>query len=67
MLKGNEKIEAIAWAARKQGLTYGVFSTTLSEGRKKKIYREYEAYLEEKQRKEAERLQKNNPKNRKRK
>lgn len=56
MLKGNEKIDAIAWEARKQGLTYGIFSASLSIQQKEEIYHSYEEYLEEKRRKEKERL-----------
>ena len=59
MLNGNEKIEAIAREAKKHNMTYGIFSTSLNERQKENIYRDYEEYLGEKQRKETERLQKN--------
>ncbi len=56
MLKGNEKIDAIAWAAKKQSLSYGIFSASLTEKYKENIYAEYERRLAEKQKREEERL-----------
>lgn len=45
MLSDNQKISAIVWAAKRQGLSYGEFSVRLTEERSKQIYKEYENYL----------------------
>lgn len=45
MLEDNQKINAIAWEAKKRNLSYGIFSSTLTEENKKQIYTEYEKYL----------------------
>lgn len=58
MLKGNQKVDAIAWEAKKQGVSYGMFSSMLTENRKQQIYEAYENYLEEKQAAEKMRLKK---------
>lgn len=58
MLKGNQKVDAIAWEAKKQGVSYGMFSSMLAEDRKQQIYKAYENYLEEKQTAEKMRLKK---------
>lgn len=58
MLNGNQKVDAIAWEARKQGVSYGVFSAMLKEDRKQQIYKAYESHLEEKQEAEKIRLKK---------
>ena len=42
MLKDNQKIVAIAWEAKKQDLSYGMFSAMLTEESKIHIYKEYE-------------------------
>lgn len=52
MLEDNQKINAIAWEAKKRNFSYGVFSTMLTEENKKQIYKQYEEYLTA--RKEAE-------------
>lgn len=62
MLNGNQKVNAIAWEANKQGVSYGIFSTTLTEDKKQQIYKNYESYLEEKQKAEKNRLKKHNSK-----
>lgn len=49
MLNGNQKVNAIAWEAKKQGVSYGMFSAMLTEDRKQQVYKAYEIYLEEKQ------------------
>lgn len=49
MLNDNQKISAIVWAAKRQGLSYGEFSARLTEERCKQIYKEYENYLTMKQ------------------
>lgn len=58
MLSGNQKVDAIAWEAKKQGVSYGIFSTKLTEDKKQQIYNKYEKYLEAKQQAEKIRLKK---------
>lgn len=58
MLSGNQKVDAIAWEAKKQGVSYGIFSTKLTEDKKQQIYNKYEKHLEAKQRAEKIRLKK---------
>lgn len=58
MLNGNQKVNAIAWEANKQGVSYGIFSATLTEDKKCQIYNNFESYLEEKQKEEKIRLKK---------
>ncbi len=58
MLNRNQKVDAIAWEAKKQGVSYGMFSAMLKEDRKQQIYKAYESYLEEKQASEKRRLKK---------
>ena len=63
MLSGNDKVTAIALEAKKQGVSYGIFSTILTEEKKQQIYKSYEIYLNEKQKAEKIRLKKHNYKN----
>jgi len=58
MLKDNQKIVAIAWEAKKQDLSYGMFSTMLTEKSKIHIYKEYEEYLMAKETAEKARIRK---------
>ncbi len=58
MLEDNQKINAIAWEAKKRNLSYGIFSSTLTEENKKQIYTEYEKYLRIKKEAEKERIRK---------
>lgn len=44
MLKDSEKLNAIAWKARKIGISYGMLSATLTKDEEAKIYDEYEKY-----------------------
>lgn len=60
MLSGNDKVTAIALEAKKQGVSYGIFSTILTEEKKQQIYKSYEIYLNEKQKAEKIRLKKHN-------
>lgn len=62
MLNGNEKVTAIALEAKKQGVSYGIFITMLTEEKKQQIYNNYEIYLKEKQRAEKIRLKKHKDK-----
>ncbi len=55
MLDDSQKINAIAWEAKKRNLSYGIFSSMLTEEIKQQIYKEYEKYLLAK--KEAEKKQ----------
>ncbi|MEH2932548.1 hypothetical protein VSQ48_22170 [Candidatus Ventrimonas sp. KK005] len=48
----------IAWEAKKQGVSYGMFSAMLTEDRNRQIYKAYESYLKEKQAAEKRRLKK---------
>lgn len=45
MLSDNEKLNAIVWGAKKQGISYGEFSARLTEEKCKQIYKEYENSL----------------------
>lgn len=45
MLEDSQKINAIAWEAKRRNLSYGVFSAMLTEENKQQIYKEYEKYL----------------------
>jgi hypothetical protein len=58
MLKDNQKIVAIAWEAKKQDLSYGMFSAMLTEESKIHIYKEYEEYLMAKEAAEKARIRK---------
>lgn len=58
MLEDNQKINAIAWEAKKRNLSYGIFSSTLTEENRKQIYTEYEKYLLIKKEAEKERIRK---------
>lgn len=50
MLKDSQKIDAIAWKAKQEKVSYGVFSAGLTDGKKMQIYEEYEEYFSAKQR-----------------
>ncbi len=39
MLEDNQKINAIAWEAKKRNFSYGVFGAMLTEENKKQIYK----------------------------
>ena len=54
MLSSSQKVTAIAWAAKKENVSYGSFSAILTFEKTQQLYTEYEAYLNEKQRVERE-------------
>ncbi|MCM1047106.1 MAG: hypothetical protein NC433_01615 [Clostridiales bacterium] len=56
MLNNSEKINAIAWRAKKEGFSYGNYAVGLSEEMKNSIYDEYEKYLNEKREREEARF-----------
>ena len=58
MLKDKQKIDAIAWKAKKEDLSYGLFSAMLTEESEIYIYKEYEEYLAAKEAAEKARLRK---------
>ena len=58
MLEDSQKINAIAWEAKRRNLSYGVFSAMLTEENKQQIYKEYEKYLLKKKEAEKERIRK---------
>ncbi len=58
MLEDSQKINAIAWKAKKRNLSYGIFSAMLTEENKQQIYKEYENYLLAKKEAEKERIRK---------
>lgn len=62
MLNGNQKVDAIAWEAKKQGVSYGALSAVLTEDKKQQIYKKYDSYLDEKQKAEKLRLKKHSNK-----
>lgn len=45
MLEDNQKINVIAWEAKKRNFSYGVFSAMLTEENKKQVYKQFEEYL----------------------
>lgn len=56
MLKNSQKIDALAWKAEQEKVSYGVFSAALTDSKKKQAYKEYEEYLCAKQKEEERRL-----------
>lgn len=44
MLNNADQIRAIAWKARKIGLSYGILSASISDAEKIQIYDEYEKH-----------------------
>ena len=52
----SQQLDAISWAAKKAGLSYGKYSTTLTEEDKERIYTEYAQLLAAKRREEQKRL-----------
>lgn len=58
MLEDSQKINAIAWEAKKRNLSYGIFSSMLTEEIKQQIYKEYEKYLLAKKEAEKKRIRK---------
>ena len=51
-----KKIEAVAWAAKREGQSYGQFSAELQDVRKTQIYQEYAAFLSRRRADEQNRL-----------
>ncbi len=58
MLSNTNKIGAIAWAAKKERLTYGEFSAKLDEKQKMEIYEQFEEKLRRDKEEEEARLAK---------
>ena len=58
MLDDSQKINAIAWEAKKRNLSYGIFSSMLTEEIKQQIYKEYEKYLLAKKEAEMKQIRK---------
>ena len=48
-LKESEKLDAINWAAKQNGQSYGQFVTTLTEAGRETVYREYARFLWERE------------------
>ena len=63
MLNGMQKTAALAWAAKREKVTYGNLAASLTEEKKRQIYSEYEAEIEEKKEKERQWLAKAKEKN----
>jgi len=55
-LSKSQQLDAISWAAKKAGSTYGKFSVTLTASDKERIYAEYAQLLSAKRREEQKRL-----------
>lgn len=55
-LTKSQQLDAISWAAKKAGMSYGKYSSTLTEEDKTRIYAEYAQLLAAKRRKEQKRL-----------
>lgn len=62
MLEDKEKLNAIAWKAKKAEVSYGQYSVMLSQEQKRQIYEDFDQYLQEKREKEEARLSKVNRK-----
>jgi hypothetical protein len=45
-LSGQQKIAAIAWAARIRGMTYGQLAAKLTKAEEYKLFKRYERHLE---------------------
>ena len=56
MLNDREKLNAVAWQAKKESASYGQFSAMLSEERKRQIYWDYEQFLNQRKEEEQARL-----------
>ena len=55
-LPRSQQLDAISWAAKKAGTSYGKFSTTLTGAEKEQICEEYARLLAKKRREEQKRL-----------
>ena len=51
-----DQLDAITWAANQAGVSYGQFSSRLTEAEKETIYAEYRAWQEERQAEIHERM-----------
>jgi len=56
-LSAMEKIEAIALAAKKAGMTYGEYSAVLSETQKCKVFSDYQKLLRKRRAEEQKRIE----------
>ena len=56
-LTAMEKIQAISWAAKQEGMTYGQFSSALTDEKRDRIFAEYQAKLSEDRKAEQQRLE----------
>ncbi|MCD7819100.1 MAG: hypothetical protein LUH07_08625 [Lachnospiraceae bacterium] len=57
MLNNSQRIDAIAWKAKSEKISYGAFSSLLNEKQKNKIYEEYEVHWTNKMEAERKRLE----------
>ncbi|MCC8066157.1 MAG: hypothetical protein LIO94_03510 [Clostridiales bacterium] len=57
MLNNAQRIDAIVWKAKDKKISYGAFSSILTEGQKAEIYQEYESYWNAKLDAERKRLE----------
>ena len=56
MLTASQKLNALAWAAKKANCSYGALQGTLSQEREADIFEDYEKLLREREAEEAERI-----------
>lgn len=56
VLTPNERINAIAWAAKQKHLSYGAYQSQLTEEERDKVYLEYAELLRQRRRDEQMRL-----------
>lgn len=56
MLKENLRLNAIAWKAKTEGISYGQYAYALTDYEKNMIYNEYEQMLERRDEEECKRL-----------
>ena len=55
-LSTTDQLDAITWAANRAGVSYGQFSSRLTEAEKETIYAEYQAWQAERQAEIRERM-----------
>ena len=56
-LTPQDRLDAICWAAKKAGQSYGKFAATLTQNDKEAIYERYQSLLEKKAAAERKRLE----------
>ena len=55
-LTANERINAIAWAAKRRNLSYGAYQARLTDEERDRVYLEYAEHLRQRRQEEQDRL-----------